>query len=403
MVFLEGFVLWTVMSTMHSYVEHLGGTPKMLGLLFALMSLPKLFTNPILGRLSDRVGRRPVLIISGFGTIAASILWAEANSLFVLTLSRIIAGCAGIQAALSQSIVADLTPPQGRTVGMGWIGAAFGLSILIGPIAGSHIADTFGVQTIGWWAAGAQVISLLLIIFALPETLPPEKRAQNQASTALRDAAITDAPRQKLIAIPGVMLILVCVGLLMAANGQLTTTLGRVMEDVYHWSLDNIGYTYASIGVIGVVVQGGVLRVLLKRMSTQSVAIIGGYALALGSVVLATSSNMTLFWLGMASFGVGLALLQPTTSALLSSRIPPEYQGRMLGMYQGITSGGRSVGAALAGGLYGITFRAPYIAAALFAVSVIGMLFNLPAVGSHPASSEEDPPTPEVASESVPD
>jgi DHA1 family tetracycline resistance protein-like MFS transporter len=395
-VFFEGFVLWTVLPTLHRFTLELGGSPIMFGALFASMSLPKLLTNPLLGRLSDRGGRRPVLMISGFGSILASLLWANADSLTILAISRVVAGCAGVQAAIAQSIVADLTVPSRRAAGMGWIGAAFGLAIVVGPISGAHIADTYGVSVIGWWAVGSQLISMLLIIFALPETLPskrspvlaPSIQAEPNQPSAAGTVPTAKQPgiSKTLLRIPGVMRLLLCVGLLMAANGQLTTTLGYVLEKVFTWELRDLGYALSSLGIVGVVVQGGVLRILLRVWPTQHVSLLGCGALALGAGLLALAVNNAMIWIGLGSFGVGLALVQPTTSALLSNRIPPEHQGRMLGLNQAITAGGRGLGAALAGALLSASWRAPYSAGSILALSVAVMLWNLP---SHLSAEEK--------------
>lgn len=370
-VFLEGFVLWTVLPTLHRFVLQLNGGPITIGLLFGAMSLPKLISNPVFGRLSDRIGRKPVLIISGIGNIIASLLWAFAGSLSILALSRIVAGVSAVQAALAQSVVADLTTPDRRAAGMGIIGAAFGLSMIISPITGAEIAERYGVANIGWWSAAAQTLSLAVVIFLMPETLKANKSQEVEQNV--------ETPKQApLLSLPGVALLLTAIGVSMAANGQLTSSLGIVLEQTFQWRQREIGYAIASLGIVGVIVQGGLLRVLLKHLRTQQVALIGCATLALGGGLLAAANGSVMIWAGLATFGVGLSLVQPTTSGMLSNRILPEHQGRIMGMHQGVTAAGRGLGAGMAGMLLSISFRTPYMMAAALSLLVAALLYFVP-------------------------
>ena len=138
-VLFEGLVLWAVFPIMSYYCADLGGGPAAVGILFALMSGPRVLFNPIFGRLSERFGRRPLMVVASLGTMAGSIAWAVSPNVGWLAVSRAIAGIFGAQAALSSAVVADVTSPDRRSSGMGLVGAAFGLSMVFGPLLGGWV------------------------------------------------------------------------------------------------------------------------------------------------------------------------------------------------------------------------------------------------------------------------
>lgn len=341
-VLFEGLVLWAVYPATSFYCEQFGGGPTSVGLMFALLSLPKIVSNPIFGRLSDRFGRRPLLAVASAGTLCGSVGWALAPSLGWLAVSRLIAGVFSAQSTLCQTVVADGTVPERRATALGVVGAAFGGSMVLGPLIGSWVAAHFSHAAVGWACAAIQSLSLLTVVFLLRETRPT--RAAPDLGT---DCRVPD----NILRLRGVIPLL-AVTLVTAIVASQLTTLSLFTRDRYGFGEKQAGYPFAFFGVIGVLVQGGVVRALTPRLGERNTAGLGLVALGAGFALLALPLPPWALWFGMGLLGAGAALNMPATTALLSSCVDERRQGSVLGYQQGATSLGRGVGSGAMGALY---------------------------------------------------
>jgi len=361
-VFFEGLVLWAIFPTAYYYCRELtdGALPDhrlglAVGLIFMLQGGPKVFFNPLFGRLSDHIGRRPVLALSCAGTLAASVAWALAPNIAWLLVSRAIAGVMGAQATLASAIVADTTPPQRRSAALGVLGAAFGLSMIIGPLTGGLVARYWSHAGVGWAGATVQVLSLLTVWLWLRETRAP---------VAADHPARRPVPLARLLAMPHVTPLLVVTFLMTFALAQFTTTLSGLAAQRYGYTEAQSGYAFALFGLLGVLTQGLGVRALAPRWGERTLALVGLLAMTVGIGMLSAVLPPAALWLSATFIAVGAALNTPALTALVSGCAGDDRQGALLGVHQSATSLGRSIGAALAGWLFGsIGMSAPYVLA----------------------------------------
>ncbi len=379
-VFCEGLVLWSVFPVMNFYCEELGASPERtgmyVGLLFMLQGGPKVFLNPVFGRLSDRFGRRPLVALSSLGTMMGSVAWALAPNVGWLAASRAITGIFGAQAALSAAVVADHTDARRRGAGMGLVGAAFGVSMILGPLIGGEVTRLGGHAAVGW--AGA-VIQGIAVIVAL--SFIPARSANSQAHTA------TDrtAPQNKLLREPNVGILLAVTFLMTLALAQVTASFGLLADRRYAFTEAQTGYAFAFFGLIGTIVQGGVVRTLSPRVGDRPLALVGLALTVTCTLWIATAPAAWGVITAMAVLGAGVSLCMPTVTALVSHCVDHTRQGALLGYHQSATALGRALGAGLAGvAISGIGLGAPYVTAASVA-ALAGMLLATVRVRHHEA------------------
>jgi DHA1 family tetracycline resistance protein-like MFS transporter len=343
-------------------------------LLGSVYSLMQFLFVPVWGRLSDRVGRRPVLLwsiagtaltMAGLGlglTFGRSILWLFA--------ARIFGGIATANLGTASAYIADITPPEDRAKGMGLIGMAFGMGFIIGPGVGGALAkiDVAGrhgaVPCLA--AAGLSAVNFAWVAVGVGESLPPGRRAgaPRRKLAPLNLDAMRDA-----FALPGVALAVSVNFLVILSFTNLDQTFTFFCADLFHIDEGGTGYVLAFIGIVAAVVQGGLVRPLSRRFDEASLMRAGTLtqAVAFAGLVSAGSvGSRAMLYASGGLLAVGNGLTQPTTSAFISRRAPPERQGATLGTNQSIASLARTFGPALGGWLYArLGARAPYTAAAI--------------------------------------
>jgi DHA1 family tetracycline resistance protein-like MFS transporter len=365
-VFLEGLVLWAVFPVMSYYAAQLGGGPGWVGILFALMSGPRVIFSPIFGRLSERFGRRPLMVLVGTGTMIGSLTWALASSIGWLALSRAIAGMFGAQAALSSAVVADITTPQRRSRALGLVGAAFALAMVLGPLLGGAVTRLGSRAMVGWVAAGLQGLSVLSCIFLLRETRPPLTPTDERRPISWR----------ALVGLPQVTPLLLVAFASALAAAQVTTTFTMFAERNYGFTEADSSGAFAIFGLTGVLVQGGLLRLLHPYLGDRRIALLGLVCLAGAAVATAGCPPLWALWVCMGFIGAAVALSTPTVAALLSARVGPDRQGTLMGLYQGTLSLGRGVGSPIAGVSFGVWGPAvPYLITSGVALASAALLW----------------------------
>jgi len=344
------------------YADHFHPAPWVFGLLMATYSAMQFVFSPILGRLSDRVGRRPVLLISLTGSIVGFAMFALANSLPLLFASRLLAGIAGGNIATAQAVIADTTPPEQRARGMGMIGAAFGLGFIAGP-AMAGILVSVSTSAPGWGAAACSSVALLMTALFLPETLPT--RADSGAwAPASGVARLTFAWRHPDLA-P-----LIAVGFAVVTGfAAFEVTFAQFLHARLDLPHSGVSFLFVYVGVLAVVVQGGLVG-RATRLLGEANLVIGGLAFtAAGLLLLSSAHRLGVVLAVLPVVALGAGMVNPSLTALVSRRASADQQGMALGAFQGVSSLARVVGpfaAEVALGRWGVA--APQVGAALLAV-----------------------------------
>ncbi len=333
-VFVDLLGFGMVIPVMALYARALGASEASTGWLSTLYSLMQLVFAPIWGRLSDRIGRRPVLLLSIAMTAVAFLLYGLAGSFAVLLVSRAFAGAATANIAIAQAYVADVTPPEERARGMGIIGAAFGLGFVLGPALGG-LLSTHSLALPGLAAAGLSVLNLAGAAVLLRE---PEHRSAAPVSQR-RLATLLDELRK-----PGVRRLIVIYFLAVAAFSAMESTYAFLATNRFGLSDRHVAYVFAYIGVLVVVTQGGLIGPLTRALGEKRLLVLGAGLQALGLAWLPFASGVSGLLLASAPLSVGSGLASPALSALLSRLSADEDQGGTLGIGQSAAALGRIVG-----------------------------------------------------------
>lgn len=367
-----------------------------LGALMASFSVMQFFFAPIWGRLSDRLGRRPILLIGLAGSVIFYALFGIATvmkSLTLLFVARIGAGVAGATISTAQAYIADTTRLDQRARGMALIGMAFGMGFTFGPLLGFLAVPDRDAEPGPWPGYAAAMLSAVafgLAVFVLPESLRPDSESAAAHRTGFRHLGTA-------LAVPsiGAILAAMFIAIFSFANFETTLSLlikGGVPEVPFDFSWKMVCLTYAYIGLTLSLVQGGLVRRLAGRVSEGLLA--GGGAVAemsgMALMIAATHwESIPLLFVGLAVVVSGFAFMQPNLNALLSRRSDPRQQGIVLGMGQSVSSLSRILGAALGIPMLFWSWFIPYAAGII--LMLLGLLLVIIAVrrgGDFPQDAE---------------
>jgi multidrug resistance protein len=323
------------------YAEHFGASAMQIGWLVGIFSLAQFFFAPIWGKVSDRVGRKPVLLFGLLGTVAGYVLMGLATSVLMLFVARLIDGICGANISAAQAYLADISTPENRAKAMGLIGAAFGLGFVFGPALGGWASVAFNYAAPMFIAAGLALVNFFFVLVCLPESHQPET---GHVKSQPLFPYLLDHVERKTYAWSIASYFLVIVGFSMMTAIFALLLLHRFGLDVLH-----TGYILAGIGVLGVIIQGGLIGRLVKRFGEGPLALAGAVLMCAGLCALALSAGVRWMFAATAVVGIGNSLLMPTLSALASRSAESSWQGRALGVMQSSGSLARWVGPMLAG------------------------------------------------------
>lgn len=368
-VFIDLVGFGIVIPILPLYAEQYGPSPMTLGLLMASFSAMQFLFSPILGRLSDRIGRRPVLLVSLLGSAFGYFLFGFAGSLLMLFASRIIDGISGGNISTAQAVIADITTPQERAKGMGMIGAAFGLGFILGPAIGGLL-----VQVRPWLpgvAAGVtSLIAFVGVMVFLPETLTPTARRK-----ALRHPLNMSSMVEALLH-PSVGACIMMIFCIIFAFSNFETTFAQFVSSVMGFSTRNIYWLFVYAGVLGALVQGGLVRHLVPRFGEAKLVVVGTFLACIALVALPYTGSTASMLGVLALLALGQGVAQPSLSALTSKIVSADEVGGVMGVYQAMSSLARIAGplwAEIAYGEIGVAW--PYFsgAATMFLASLIAL------------------------------
>ncbi|MEO6048698.1 MAG: MFS transporter, partial [Candidatus Kapaibacterium sp.] len=364
-VLVDVFGFTMIIPLLPAYAKMFNASDLTIGCIYASYAVCQFIAGPILGRISDRVGRRPTLIFSQVGSLIGFLVLGVANMLWLLFLSRIIDGLTAGNLSIAQAYISDVTKPQDRTKAFGLIGIAFGAGFLIGP-AVSGLLSRFGYHVPALVAAGLSLCSILCSIFLLPKvprsTKPPVTigRLEQFSSFFKRPA-----PRTRLLEF-----FFFTLSFSMIVGGGLAL----FFFHVFQWGPEKTGYVFACSGLVGGLVQGGMIGRLVKKFGEEKLATIGFLTMAIGYAMLGFASNIPLLAVVILLTSFGSSVTRPSLTTLITKSVGPDEQGAVLGVSQTMASMAQIIGPIAAGLLiqhqlftiYGITAGVIALAGASF-------------------------------------
>lgn len=347
-VFIDLVGFGIVIPILPYYVLEFGASPAALGMLLASYSVAQLIFSPILGRLSDKHGRRPLLLLSIVGTGIGFLVMGWATALWMLFAGRILAGITGGNISIAQAYVADVTTPENRARGMGLFGAAFGLGFIFGPAIGGIMSKFGGVHVPVIFAGALSFANAALLYFALPETVTPDHPAR---ATVRGWSHFFAQLRQRQLAV-----VLLIYFLFVVSFSIMTTTF--TPYTIYRFDYDALdnGYLFAYIGTLSAFIQGVLVGRLVRRFGETALVVTGALVLSVSLLVLpfigpAPSGGLPALLALLTAFSVGNSLATPSISSLASKSAGAAEQGGVLGATQSAASLARAVGPFLGGWL----------------------------------------------------
>ena len=351
-VFVDLIGFGIIIPLLPFYTEQVGGGPAILGLLIAAFFAMQFVFSPILGRLSDRVGRRPVLLGSLVLSTAGHLTLSFANSLVLLFTARILAGVASGNLSVAQAYVADRTTPQERPRGMGLIGAAFGVGFAVGPVIGGTFAP-LGLAAPALAAAALAASNFGLAALLLPESLTPDMRRRNgtRRRTSFRDA----------IRRPAIRALLITFILVSFAFSGIPVAFPSLGIAYFGLGTTELALIFVYIGVIQIVVGTAAGR-LARRAGEERLVATGTVAMMAGLAAVPWIANVNAYVLLTGVVATGVAIAFPLVPSLVSKRTPPHEQGAILGITQSLGSLARVPGPLVAGVLFEqVNTAAPFL------------------------------------------
>lgn len=328
------------------------------GLIFGVYSFMNFVFAPVLGTLSDRVGRRPVLLITIVIAMVGHLLFSFSSSLLLLFIARMIAGIGSANISVANAYISDVTPPEGRAKAMGLIGAAFGLGFVFGPPVGGYIYEHLSFEYIGYLTALLCLINFVLAWVYLPESIK-ERNTQNKFNFTNILRGLIEAGTN-----PKVNKFFLLFFIVIIAFSMMQSTVTLLFKARYSLTAAEGSYMFAYVGFLMAIVQGFLIGFFSKRLGEAKMLIIGSIGMGLGLVLIPFGP----FWLQFVYFAliaVTNGMIGPAINSLISKNADPTKLGQIMGANQSFGSLSRGIGPVIAGTLYDIDYTLPYLAAGL--------------------------------------
>lgn len=371
-IFLDLMGFGLIIPILPTYAKDLGATDAVVGLLGTSFSIMQFLFASFWGGLSDRFGRRPIMLTSIAIMAVAYLLFANATVLWLLFATRLLKGFGAANLSVAQAYISDVVPLEDRTKAFGIIGASFGLGFIFGPSIGGVLNEYYGVAGVGYFAAMLSAVNFILAWLFLKETL-------KEKSTTVE---LFPNPFKDILSFRGSMQIRALFTInftyiLGFSMMQITSTL--LWAEHFGLSEMHIGYVFAYVGLLAVIIQGGLIGYFNTWFGERNLLVIGTLLVAVGlfSMPFVPTDMFLLELISMTLLSLGNALLTPTVSSLLSRFAPDGSQGKILGTNQSVGSLARVVGPAIGGAAYGIHFSYPYILAGSITLIVSALAFRL--------------------------
>ena len=361
-VVVDVLALTIMLPLLPFYAEHFGASPTVVGLLVGTYALCQLVAGPVLGQISDRVGRKPVLAVSQVGTLAGLLVLAWAPNLWWVFLGRVLDGVTAGNLSTAQAYIADTTPPKERSRAFALIGIAFGIGFLIGPGASGYLTHHFGFRTPILGAAGLSLLSIVGTVVLLPNE--PTPGALVHAATAEEGPVPPGGRRVRVLdwgayvtyfRRPVLGALLLEFFLFTLAFAMFTSGAALFAERRFSWhgapfGPKEVGYIFMYSGFVGILVQGALRQGALVRIVREQRLVLFGFAgAAVGYALLGVSQGVGLLALAVSVTAVGTGVLRPALTSLITQEVGRSEQGVVLGLNQSLMSVSQMLGPAIAG------------------------------------------------------
>lgn len=345
------------------YAKDFGANGLEVGLMFASFSVAQMIFAPILGRISDRIGRKPVIIISLIGTAIGSFITGIGGAMWVLFVGRIIDGASGASVAVAQGAITDIAPPERRAQLLGMLGAAFGIGFVVGPALGGLAA--LGGTHIPFFLAGTiAAINAVAALIRLPET----------KTTSVPEHVHTDhvSPRSPVLMRYALVAVFATVGF-----SGFESTFSLFGGERFNLTVGSSAMVFLFVGVLLTIVQGALIGALTQKFGSRALLRFSLPVVAAGLVVLAFTPDMkwTMLFASMVLISVGQGIASPSTTALVAEAAPPDKRGEALGYQQSAGAFARIAGPIIAGALFDhVGIGSPYLVGGiLFLIALVAV------------------------------
>ncbi len=376
-VFIDLLGFGIVIPVLPFYAEKYGATGLTVGLLMSSYSLMQLIFSPVWGRLSDKIGRRPIILMSLLGSAISYFIFGMADSLAVLFISRLFAGIFGANIATSQAYISDSTTLAKRAKGMGIIGASFGLGFVFGPVFGGYFSH-FGYSVPAFIASAICGSNFIFAIFRLPETLNSDfvPSGKNLSIQGIK----------KIFSFPLLTILIFSTFVITFSFSNLEATFALFTERKYSFTSVENGYLFGFLGILMAIVQGGLIGILVKKFGEKKLVVAGTFLMIIGMTMIPFAPSLEALLFVLVFLALGLGINNPSLSSLISQYTDPHYVGATMGVSQAMSSLARILGPMYGGFVYdkyGIQY--PYIYAGLFLIVAFGLsILFLKKTSKHP-------------------
>lgn len=386
-VFIDLIGFGMVIPLIGLYGRHFGADGLELPILGAIYSLMQFFFAPFWGSLSDRIGRRPVLLISLTGSTLAYLMFGLASSYTWLLLGRAFGGICAANISTAQAYIADITTPKDRAKGMGLIGAAFGIGFTLGPPLGGIAAAKIGIAAPGLIASAICGLNLIFAFFRLPESLPPSARRDSGKEKGNEKAkaspiwatfgSLGKTVRQlsSLSNYPNLAFYLMTFFFVTFAFSTMEQTFSLLFQAKFNLETGDAGYKTGLVlmtsGLLGAVIQGGMIRSLVQRYGEKKLLVAGLMFNALMMGLFPYTPTYGLYFLMAVPIAIGSGLINPSLSALISKSVGSQEQGSTMGLSQGLGSLARAIGPFFGLYTFAIQPEIPYLVASFVTFMLI--------------------------------
>jgi MFS transporter, DHA1 family, tetracycline resistance protein len=359
-IFIDMLGFGIIIPILPIFSKELGAQDYQVGLIAMIYPIMNFLFAPLWGTLSDRHGRRPIMLVSILITSVAYFVFSQSTVLWILFLSRMLSGIGSANISVAQAYISDVTSPEERTKSLGFLGAAFGIGFIMGPPLGGwlkSISTAGTVDWVGYVACAMCLINFAMAYFSLPESLK-ERKSDAPFNFKVVTGIITELKKPKVGELLWINFVFISAFMLMQISCSL------MWKEVTQLNEREIGYVFAYIGVATAIVQGVLVGRMVKAFGEQKMLRYGIVLMAVGLAILPFTGKILFFpfqYIGLALIALANGCLTPSITSMLSKFAKPTEVGQVLGVNQSFGSVARAVGMGLSGILYSLQFAVPFV------------------------------------------
>ena len=355
------------------YAQELGATPFQVSLILSVFSFFQFFMAPIMGRLSDIYGRKPLLMFSQLSTMVSFLILGFSNSVWLLAISRIVVGLFGSNFVIAQAYLSDISSEKDRTKAMGISGMAFGFGFLVGPALGGFLAERVGYNVPAFLAATLSLLTILMTsVFLKEKTRKDEVKTKIEFSLEMFELK----GFAKYFKIEELRELFIIVFLFLSAQIILTSNLSIYSEMKFGMTAQDMGFVLTGVGLVSIVMQGGLLGRLIKKFGELKLFYFSFVSLLLSFGSLALLRQKIFFVIPMMMFAVGMALFRPIVMSNISKEAPDAERGSVMGLTNSLSSIAQMIGPMIGGFILSKFYYEYLVYFEIFLVVIVGIVIS---------------------------